>query len=71
MYIEKTKDWEDIGTLENYMETNKKNFNCRNFNSLFLDDFKGMFVGQIQNIHTRCVRGHIDGGVSAAYLLSL
>ena len=36
-----------------------------------LDDFKGMFVGQIQNIHTRCVRGHIDGGVSAAYLLSL
>lgn len=39
MYIEKTKDWEDIGTLENYMETNKKNFNCRNFNSLFLDDF--------------------------------
>ena len=30
-----------------------------------------MFVGQIQNVHTRCVRGNIDGSVSAAYLLSL
>ena len=38
IYLEKTTSWEDIGTLENYMETNKKNFNCRSFNSLFLDN---------------------------------
>ena len=31
-------NWEDIGTLEGYMETNRNNFNCRNFNSLYLDD---------------------------------
>ncbi|MGM9877094.1 MAG: sugar phosphate nucleotidyltransferase [Bacilli bacterium] len=38
IYLEETTNWQDIGTLENYMETNKKNFNCRNFNALFLDD---------------------------------
>lgn len=32
------RDWEDIGTLEGYMKTNKNNFNCRNFNSLYLDN---------------------------------
>ena len=31
-------NWEDIGTLEGYMLANKNNFNCRNFNSLYLDD---------------------------------
>ena len=31
-------NWDDIGTLEGYMETNRNNFNCRNFNSLYLDD---------------------------------
>lgn len=36
--IEKIDDWEDIGTLEGYMQTNKDNFNCRNFNTLYLDD---------------------------------
>lgn len=35
--IEKIKDWEDIGTLESYIQSNKNNFNCRNFNSLYLD----------------------------------
>lgn len=38
VYLTETVDWEDIGTLENYMKTNKNNFNCRNFNSLYLDD---------------------------------
>lgn len=36
--IEKIDNWEDIGTLEGYMQTNRNNFNCRNFNSLYLDD---------------------------------
>ena len=36
--IEQIDNWEDIGTLEGYMQTNKNNFNCRNFNSLFLDE---------------------------------
>jgi len=39
MYIENIDDWEDIGTLENYMKANKNNFNCRAFNNLYLDDF--------------------------------
>lgn len=36
--VEKIVDWEDIGTLETYIKTSKNNFNCRNFNSLYLDD---------------------------------
>lgn len=36
--IEKIKNWEDIGTLEGYTKTNRNNFNCRNFNSLYLDE---------------------------------
>ena len=36
--VEKIVDWEDIGTLETYINTSKNNFNCRNFNSLYLDD---------------------------------
>lgn len=36
--VEKIVDWEDIGTLETYINTSKNNFNCRNFNSLLLDD---------------------------------
>lgn len=35
--VERIINWEDIGTLESYVETNKNNFNCRNFNSLYLD----------------------------------
>ena len=40
MYIEEIDDWEDIGSLENYIKVNKNNFNCRVFNSLYLDDIK-------------------------------
>ncbi len=36
--VEIVANWEDIGTLEGYMQTNRNNFNCRNFNSLYLDD---------------------------------
>lgn len=32
------EDWQDIGTLENYMEVNRHSFNSRNFNTLFLDE---------------------------------
>lgn len=35
--IQRIDEWEDIGTLETYIETNKHHFNCRNFNSLYLD----------------------------------
>ncbi len=38
LYVYETTKWNDIGTLENYMKTNKKSFNCREFNSLYLDD---------------------------------
>mgnify|MGYP000005449839 CR=1 FL=1 len=34
----KIDDWEDIGTLETYVNASKNNFNCRNFNSLYLDE---------------------------------
>lgn len=37
LYIEKIKNWEDIGSLEGYINTNKKKFNCRHFNDLYLD----------------------------------
>lgn len=37
LYIENIKDWEDIGTLDGYISTNKNNFNCRHFNKLHLD----------------------------------
>ena len=37
LYIQKIENWEDIGTLDGYMKTNKNNFNCRFFNTLFLD----------------------------------
>lgn len=36
---EAINDWQDIGTLNGYMETNRKSFNCRNFNSLYLDEY--------------------------------
>ena len=36
--IEIINDWQDIGTLEGYAKTNRKSFNCRNFNSLYLDE---------------------------------
>lgn len=39
MHIENIDSWEDIGTLENYMNANRNNFNCRSFNNLYLDDF--------------------------------
>ncbi len=35
--IQKINDWEDIGSLDGYMKTNKNNFNCRFFNTLYLD----------------------------------
>lgn len=38
LYIFETSKWNDIGTLENYINTNKRSFNCREFNSLYLDD---------------------------------
>ena len=38
MYLQEVNDWKDIGTLDNYMKANKESFNCRNFNSLYLDD---------------------------------
>lgn len=34
----KIEDWKDIGTLETYVNASKNNFNCRNFNSLYLDE---------------------------------
>lgn len=34
MYIHNFEHWEDIGTLENYRQTNSQNFNCRYFNKL-------------------------------------
>lgn len=37
IYIKKINDWEDIGSLDGYMKTNKNNFNCRFFNTLYLD----------------------------------
>ena len=35
--IERIEDWDDIGTFDGYMLTNNKNFNCRHFNTLYLD----------------------------------
>ncbi|MBQ7105366.1 MAG: hypothetical protein IJN90_05870 [Bacilli bacterium] len=37
MYVEKFNEWEDIGTLDAYREVTEKKFNCRYFNSLYLD----------------------------------
>lgn len=39
LYVEKIDNWEDIGTLEGYLKTNKNNFNCRFFNKLDLDEY--------------------------------
>lgn len=39
LYIEKIDNWEDIGTLDGYLKTNKNNFNCRFFNKLDLDEY--------------------------------
>ena len=39
IYIEKIENWEDIGTLDGYLKTNKNNFNCRFFNKLDLDEY--------------------------------
>lgn len=39
LYVEKIDNWEDIGTLDGYLKTNKNNFNCRFFNKLDLDEY--------------------------------
>ena len=39
LYVEKINNWEDIGTLDGYLKTNKNNFNCRFFNKLDLDEY--------------------------------
>lgn len=38
MYIKEVYDWQDIGNLENYRNAINNSFNCRNFNSLYLDE---------------------------------
>lgn len=38
MMVKEVYDWQDIGSLENYRKAINNSFNCRNFNSLYLDD---------------------------------
>lgn len=38
VYVKEVYDWQDIGNLESYRNAINNNFNCRNFNSLYLDE---------------------------------
>lgn len=38
MYIKEVYNWQDIGNLESYRNAINNTFNCRNFNSLYLDE---------------------------------
>ncbi|MBR6689891.1 MAG: hypothetical protein IKL65_01000 [Bacilli bacterium] len=38
MHVKEVYDWQDIGSLENYRNSINNSFNCRNFNSLYLDE---------------------------------
>ena len=38
VYIKEVYDWQDIGNLESYRNAINNTFNCRNFNSLYLDE---------------------------------
>ena len=38
MYTKEVYDWQDIGNLESYKNVINNSFNCRNFNSLYLDE---------------------------------
>ncbi len=38
IFLKNFINWQDIGTLENYQNTNLRNFNCRYFNQLNIDE---------------------------------